>query len=133
MELDRERIRVVIVDDSEHLCGAFARLCARTPDLELAAGVQSADAVLAAVDAAAPSVVVLDLSIAGLEPSGLVRSLASRAPPVRVLVYSGHHDRAIVERVRDAGASGFVGKHEDPQRLLAAIRRLAAGCTDFPE
>jgi two-component system invasion response regulator UvrY len=63
----------------------------------------------------------------------LLQQLRSDAPRRPVLVFSASHDSEMAIRAIRAGASGFVGKETDPEEILAAITRVAAGRRVVPD
>ena len=70
--------------------------------------------------------VLLDLHMPdSLGLTGLA-ALRAQFPGVAVLVVSGHDDAAIVRRVLDHGAAGFISKSAPPDEIGAAIRSVLA-------
>lgn len=121
------RIGVLCVDDSVSLTTAFLKLINVQPDMVGLGAVQSATDLLDALARHRPDVVLLDMGMAGRDPIEAIADAARLHPEVRMLVYSGHSDDVLTSRAIEAGAWGFVSKHEDPQRVLGVIRRVAAG------
>lgn len=109
------------------LCLAWTRWFKAVPDIELVGYLTSADRMIETVDEMTPDVVVTDMSMKGAKPLDVVKSLVASHENVRVLVYSGLSEREVLEQVHDCGASGFVGKIEEPQKVLQAIRNIANG------
>jgi DNA-binding NarL/FixJ family response regulator len=71
--------------------------------------------------------VLLDLDMPGMQ--GLVGLLTVQAnwPTVPVVVVSGSEDHATVARVRECGASGFIPKSAQMDKVIAAIRSVLDG------
>jgi two-component system, NarL family, nitrate/nitrite response regulator NarL len=74
-----------------------------------------------------PDVCLLDLVFPGGDGLEAARELAVRAPSTKVLVLSATSDPALVRAAFEAGALGFVQKHESVAEILAALHRLDAG------
>src|SRR5581483_4220000 len=74
-----------------------------------------------------PDLVVLDLSMPGLGGLEVIPRLRIENPAIRILVLSMHQEAIYARRALQAGGPGFVGKSAAPERLLDAIRRVAAG------
>jgi two-component system capsular synthesis response regulator RcsB len=74
-----------------------------------------------------PSLVVADLALAQGESFGWLRRLLLRCPEARVIVLSSHDEPAIMQAALDAGAAGFVRKHEIATRLMPVVESVLAG------
>jgi DNA-binding NarL/FixJ family response regulator len=120
-------LRVAIVDDHPMFRMGLAVAIAEMAGIEVAGEAQSADEVAGLVASTAPDVVLLDVRLgdgSGLEVN---RWLAAHHPGVRVIILtmSEDHDTALTA-LRD-GASGYLVKGADPERLEHALRAAAAG------
>jgi len=74
-----------------------------------------------------PDVVVMDLTMPGLNGFDATRELADRLPACRVVVLSMHSDPRFVARALDAGAVGYVLKEAAFDELADAIRAAVRG------
>jgi DNA-binding NarL/FixJ family response regulator len=120
-------IRVLIVDDHPIVRRGFASLLAHEADLEVCGEVGDGPAALAAVDAHAPDVALVDVSLGGTSGIDLTREIKERAPRTSILVVSMHDELLYADRSLRAGASGYVMKHEPPEQIVRAIRTVAGG------
>lgn len=119
--------RVVLADDHPIVLDGLEHLFRREPEIEVVARARDADAALAAVDRHRPDVLVLDLKMPGGGGVAVLRELARReAPPRVVLLTAALDEDELIEAVR-LGARGVVLKETAPQLLLEAVRRVAAG------
>lgn len=71
--------------------------------------------------------VLLDLSLPGVDGLSWMKIQRKRFPAVPMLVVSAHDDGATIEKVMNAGAAGFVPKAQSAERLLDALNRVLAG------
>jgi DNA-binding NarL/FixJ family response regulator len=76
-----------------------------------------------------PDVIVLDLSMPGMNGIRVARALRVRCPCCHILILSVHEDRAYLRQLLDLGVSGYVLKRSAPEELIGAIRAVAAGGT----
>ncbi|WP_310460765.1 response regulator transcription factor [Sphaerotilus sp.] len=120
-------IRVMLVDDHALVRMGFRMLLAECPDLQVTGEADSGEQALLNVAAAAPDVVVLDISMPGMGGLETLRRLRARGGQLRLLMLSAHDDSAHARRALDAGAMGFLSKRSAPENLPEAIRALAAG------
>jgi DNA-binding NarL/FixJ family response regulator len=122
-----EAIRVALVDDHPMYRMGLAVAIAEMAGIEVAGEAQSAAEVADLVASTRPDIVLLDVRLgdgSGLEVN---RWLATHHSGVRVimLTMSEDHDTALTA-LRD-GASGYLVKGADPDRLEHALRAAAAG------
>lgn len=70
---------------------------------------------------------LLDLTMPGISGINLIERVRSRCPKLPVLIFTMHNEAQIAMRTIKAGASGYIAKDSEPEVLLGAIRRVAAG------
>jgi DNA-binding NarL/FixJ family response regulator len=120
-------IRVFVVDDHPIVRHGFAQLLSVEPDLELCGQAAEARSALAAITAAEPGVVIVDVSLGDASGIDLIGEIKHRLPRAAVLVVSMHDEQLYAERALRAGAAGYVMKHEAAGAIVRAIRTVAAG------
>lgn len=125
-------IDVFCCDDCPRLTAALERMLGLHEDLRVVGAANSTDGLAEAVRSSGAAVVLMDLTMDGADPLSVLSQLASRCPGTRAIVYSGHGDPETVDRAIEAGAWGFVRKHEPSDLLVEAIRRVAAGEVVLP-
>ncbi len=119
--------RLLIVDDHPIVRHGIAQFLGGEPDIECDLEADSAQAALDILHGTDVDLVVCDISMPGTSGIDLVRRLASSRPRLPVLVITMHEESIYAERALAAGAQGFINKHEAPDRLLAAVRRILGG------
>jgi DNA-binding NarL/FixJ family response regulator len=127
---DPPRLRVMLVDDHAVVRTGYRRLLELERDMAVVAECGDADSAQAALqrhDGADVDLVVLDLSMPGRGGLDLLRRGSLRWPRVHWLVFSMHDGPAVVGQALRAGAAGFVTKSSEPDELVQALRRVAAG------
>jgi DNA-binding NarL/FixJ family response regulator len=123
-----EKRRVFIVDDHPIVRRGLVDLVEAEPDLEPCGEAGDAETAIAAIPAERPDLVLLDLSLGSVfRGFEVIERLHELVPEVRVLVSSMHDEADYGERALRSGASGYVGKHESPESLLAAMRKVLEG------
>jgi DNA-binding NarL/FixJ family response regulator len=117
-------IRVILADDHRMVREGLRSLLATEDDLDVVG--QAADG-LTAVRLARelrPDVVVMDLSMPGLNGIEAIRRIRAESADVKVLCLSVHDESRMVMGVLDAGAQGYVLKESSFQELAQAIRKV---------
>ena len=123
--------RILIVEDYEVVRESFADLIGLEPDLEVAAALGSGGEALAwLADGAgdrAPDLVLVDVSLPEMSGIDLAERLRRERPALKTLLVSGHEREVYARQLEEAGAAGYVNKHEAAQTLLPTIRRVLDG------
>jgi DNA-binding NarL/FixJ family response regulator len=120
-------IRVAVVDDHTIVRDGLVALLGADPEFRV---VGSAGDALAAVQLCVdqrPDVVLMDLSMPGVDGTEAIRRLSAAAPEVRVLVLTSFADRTRVLDALAAGAVGYLLKDADPEDLTRAIHTVVRG------
>lgn len=122
-----ERISVMVVDDHPMVRQGVGGFLSLQPDLQVVAEAgNSAEAVRFAAEHQ-PLVALMDLTLP--DQDGITTMIALRAvsPSTRVLLLSSFHEPFQVRRALESGATGYLLKDIEPEELVSAIRRAAAG------
>jgi DNA-binding NarL/FixJ family response regulator len=120
-------VRVLLADDDALIRAGLAVVLGTAPDLEVVA--EAADGI-EAIDLCVrhtPDVVLMDVRMPGIDGIEATRRLVTSRPDVKILILTTFHDDEYVYGALRAGASGFLLKRASPERLLDAVRTVAAG------
>jgi DNA-binding NarL/FixJ family response regulator len=120
-------IRVVIADDHGLVRAGLEQLLANAEDMEVAGMAASGRDAVRLAEEQQPDVVLMDLSMPGLDGIGATRELRRRAPDTQVVVLTSFSDRERILDALDAGATGYLLKDAEPDELLRGIRAAARG------
>lgn len=119
-------MHILLIDDHPIIRDACRLLLQDRPDVAILEASTGADGErLYATER--PDVVVLDLNLPDCGGLDVLRRLRAADPACRVIVFSMYENPSLVGRAMDAGARGYVTKSDDPDALLEAIGRVAAG------
>jgi two-component system, NarL family, invasion response regulator UvrY len=120
-------MQVLIVDDHPVVIAGCRAILASDPDISVIAA-NDAKTAMSLYESQHPDVVVVDLHLRG-STSGfqLIESILASDPAARIVVLTMAYDPMHALRVIESGAKAYVGKSEDPQRFLTAVRTVAAG------
>lgn len=120
-------IRVLVVDDHHVVRSGLTTLLNTDPEIEVVADADNGRTAIAAVEAKRPDVILMDLSMPGMDGVEATAYLATHVEGSRVVVLTSFADRERVQEAVAAGAIGYLLKDCEPAELLAAVRSAAAG------
>jgi DNA-binding NarL/FixJ family response regulator len=120
-------IRILLADDHRLFRDGLRPLLDAHDDLEVVAEADNGLDVLTRCRELAPDVVVLDISMPGLNGIEVCRHLTQEQPATRVIIVSMHSDHRFVEEALRAGARGYVLKDAGFRELLEGVAAVAAG------
>jgi two-component system response regulator NreC len=121
------KAKVLLVEDHVIVRQGIKALFSDEPDLEIVGEADDGRAALQSVSELEPDVVLMDISMPGLNGIEATRQIRQNHPEVKVVVLSMHSNEEYVFQVLRAGASGYVLKQSDSSEVLTAIRAALAG------
>src|SRR5712671_1598410 len=126
----RERttpLRVLLADDHVTVRHGLKLLIDSQPDMKVIAEASDGNAAIESAVALKPDVIVMDISMPGMNGLVATRKLKQLQPSTAVVTLTRHADDAYLQELLRAGVSGYVLKQSAPAELLQAIRAAAAG------
>ena len=124
-------IRVLLGDDHRIVREGLKQVLADAPEIEVIAEATNGQDVLDAVDAlqgrAGLDAVLLDIAMPGRDGLDVLQALRRAWPTLPVLMLSTYPERQYAVRCIKLGASGYLNKGADPDAMIAAVRKVAAG------
>jgi len=119
--------RILLVDDHRMILNGLRSLMRLEPGIEVLAGCSDGLSALKAASELRPDLVVLDVTLPGLNGIEVTKRLLRALPDTRVVALSMHADAHYVAEMLRAGALGYVLKDDDYDELLAAISAAMNG------
>jgi DNA-binding NarL/FixJ family response regulator len=120
-------IRLLVADDHAVVRRGLRHILATTPDIAIAAEAGTGAEVLEKLRGGQFDVVLMDVSMPGTNAVDLIERIKAEHPEAVVLVHSMHAEGPVASRMLKAGAAGYITKDSEPEQLLAALRKVAAG------
>src|SRR5678816_2189631 len=115
------KTRVALVDDHPLFRQGLRALLEREPDLEVVGEAEDARHAYEVAEATRPELLIVDVSLPGVDGIAATRELCRRLPEGRVLVLSMHDEPLLASRALEAGALGYALKSEPAETVLAAV------------
>jgi DNA-binding NarL/FixJ family response regulator len=123
----KEPIRVLVVDDHVIVRNGLEQLLGTTKEFLLVGVAGDGEAAIDAVERLQPDVVLMDLSMPGMDGVQATAEITRRWPGSKIVVLSSFSDHQRVMAALHAGAEGYVLKHADPEQILHAIDAVYRG------
>jgi DNA-binding NarL/FixJ family response regulator len=124
--VERNVIRVVVVDDEALVRSGFQLILRAAADIDVVATAGGGQAIQE-ITRHRPDVVLLDIRMPDVDGLTILRQLrAMPHPPTVAMLTTFDADEYIATALRE-GADGFILKDTDPEQLAHLVRTLAAG------
>lgn len=124
-------VRVLLGDDHRIVREGLKQVLADAPDLQVCAEAVDGDDVLRQVAALEGprglDAVLLDIAMPGRDGLEVLQALRQAWPALPVLMLSTYPERQYAVRCIKLGAAGYLNKGADPDDMIAAVRKVAAG------
>jgi DNA-binding NarL/FixJ family response regulator len=120
-----DRVRVLLADDHRDFLAAAARLL--QPEFEVVKTVGDGAALLEEAARLKPDLLVLDISMPGLNGLEAARQLRAAGSCAKIVFLTVHQDPEYVHAAMAAGALGYVAKCQLASDLLLALREALVG------
>lgn len=119
-------LRVLLVEDSPLLVQRISELVCELPNVVLAGTAASEAEALDRLAAEGIDAVILDLQLHTGSGFGVLRALHRRPAPPRVIVFTNFAISAYRDTALALGATHFLDKSRDYDRLPAVLRELSS-------
>lgn len=122
-----DKLRILLADDHETVREGLRLILNAQPDMQVVATAGDGREAVDETARVAPDVVIMDISMPGLNGLAATAQLTEHAPGTKVITLTRHADSSYLQQLLRAGAAGYVLKQSRPAELLHAIRAVAAG------
>ena len=118
-------IKIFIADDHEIVREGLKQIVGDTSNMVIAGEASNGHEVLSKVLKNDYDVVVLDISMPGINGLDVLKQIKSQKPKLPILVLTMHPEEQYAVRVLRAGASGYLTKESASDELITAIRKVS--------
>ncbi|TDC94644.1 response regulator transcription factor [Nonomuraea deserti] len=120
-------IRVLIADDQALVRAGVRMLLQAAGDMEVVGEAVDGTEAVRLAERHVPDVILMDLRMPKVDGLEAIKRVLRARPGVRIVVLTTFAEDANVYAALRAGAVGFLVKDDDPERMVDAVRRAAAG------
>lgn len=119
--------KILIVDDHSVVRKGVTGIIESEKDLEVFRQLETAEQLLEIVGSVAADLMIIDISLPGMNGIELVKNVIFQKPDQKMLILSRHEEFIYAERALRAGARGYVMKFEASDVLIKAVRKVLNG------
>lgn len=120
-------IKVLVCDDHHSVRQSYAMLLSSTPDIDVTGQASNGEEAVRLAAKQGPDVVLMDLSMPGMDGIEATRRIKTECPSVEIVVLTAHTTDEKIRQALQAGAYGYIAKGNTYQEIETAIREVAAG------
>jgi two-component system response regulator NreC len=121
------KIRLLVVDDHPVVRAGLRTLLSTQHDMQIVGEAQDGAAAVERALELKPDVVVMDITMAGMNGMVATREIRRHLPQTKVLVLTMHEDEEYLRQMLEAGASGYILKQAVDTELVVAVRAVQRG------
>jgi DNA-binding NarL/FixJ family response regulator len=128
-EIMNKTSRILIVEDHALLRAGMRSLISKDPTLEVVADLSNARDAIAALRTLEPDLILMDISMPGMNGIEAVIDIKKRYPAMRIIIVTVHKADEYIHSSLQAGANGYLLKDATHEELQVAIRSVLSGKT----
>lgn len=125
--MKKEIIRVLLADDHVVVRIGIASIISFERDLTVVGEAEGGEEAVRLVRELKPDVTVMDLMMPKMAGAEAIAEIRRADPEAKILVLTTFGASLEMKRAMDAGALGAVVKTSSPEKIISAIRAVAAG------
>ena len=124
---NEKTFRIIIAEDHTLFRQGLKSLLSLEPDLDVVGEAEDGAAAIRCVESLKPDLVLLDLSMPGVDGMAAIKEIKKRHSKAKILVLTGHKNEEFFQEALKCGASGYLVKEAEHSELLLAIRSVLKG------
>jgi two-component system, NarL family, response regulator NreC len=117
-------MKILIADDNQLVRRGIAGLLSREKDMEVCAEASDASETVQKADELRPDLVLLDVSMPGMNGLKIAQLLREKIPALKILIISQYDPELLLPRSLEVGADGCIDKGRMATDLLPTIRNV---------
>ena len=120
-------IKVSIVEDLTEVREGLAELVSSDKELLMMENFDNAESAIEKLPALEPDIVVMDINLPGMSGIECIKIMKEKCPGTQFMMFTVYETDEKVLQALQAGATGYLLKRTEPQRILESIKELNQG------
>jgi len=119
-----DTISLLIVDDHRILVEGLIKLFGNSEVIQVTGIAYSGKECREILSMRTPDVILLDISLPDVSGIDLCKEIKEQYPEIRIVVLSSFSEYAMVRRMFESGASGYVVKNAMPEEIIMSVEKV---------
>jgi len=125
--LMEKKSKVFIVDDHPIVRQGLMQLINQESDFNVCGDAGDISSAKSSIEKARPDIVIIDIALGQASGIRLIEELVHQHPGIKIIALSMHDESVYGERCLKAGARGYIMKQEEPENVIAALKKVIDG------
>jgi DNA-binding NarL/FixJ family response regulator len=120
-------IRVSIVEDLAEIREGLAELVSSDRELSVIGSFEDAESAVQKLPVLQADIVIMDINLPGMSGIDCIKNIKEKCPGTQFMMFTVYENDEKVLQALQAGATGYLLKRTEPQRILESIKELNQG------
>ena len=120
----KKKLTLLIVDDNKTYRSALKKVIDEYPQISEVAEAGNADEMFAQIGDEPPDIVIMDVSMPGMDGFDATEKLLSRHSSVKVIILTIYDTDEYRKRAKESGAIAYIPKQDAAEQLDAALHSI---------
>ena len=120
-------IKVSIVEDLSEVREGLVELVSSDKELSMIGSFEDAESAVDKLPKLQADIVIMDINLPGMSGIDCIRNVKEKCPDTQFMMFTVYENDEKVLQALQAGATGYLLKRTEPQRILESIKELNQG------
>lgn len=120
-------IRVSIVEDLTEVREGLVELVQSDGELSMISSFKDAESAIRVLPDQRADIVLMDINLPGMSGIDCIKTIKEKCPGTQFMMFTVYENNEKVLQALQAGATGYLLKRTEPQRILESIKELNQG------
>lgn len=120
-------IKVSIVEDLAEVREGIIELISSDRELSMIGSFEDAESAAVKLPLLQADIVIMDINLPGMSGIDCIRNIKEKCPSTQFMMFTVYENDEKVLQALQAGATGYLLKRTEPQRILESIKELNQG------